>query len=399
MSKAPVNLQRISHAAILLALVIFTLIVAENLLVPLAFGILFAFVLLPVCNFYERYLRNRIISILLSFATVLLPILGVGVFFGFEFVRLVRGIPSIGRQLQNGLNDAIDWLETNLNLDAQDITEWVRNNLSTVLDAPLSFITSSLSSSTTVIAGLVLITLYTFFALLYRTSLRNFFIYQFGPQTRTEADELLRDIQHVMQEYLAGLSLVIFILGLLNSGGLWLIGIDYALFWGFLAALLAIIPYIGTTLGGLFPFLYALATTDTFWQPAAVVLLYATVQQLEGNVITPKVVGSSVKINPFAAILSLIVGGMIWGIAGLILAIPFMAALRVIFSHIDFLMPVGELLGDKLYRNSDVFAKKYDADRYRLITFFRRIDRQPSQEREAAENPENTPELKEDKAS
>jgi len=251
----------------------------------------------------------------------------------------------------------------------------VSNNLSTVLEAPFSFIATSLSSYTTTIAGLVLISLYTFFALLYRTSLRNFFIYQFGPQTRPEADELLRAIQNVMQEYLTGLSLVILILGILNSSGLWLIGIDYALFWGFLAALLAIIPYVGTTLGGLFPFLYALATTDTLWQPAAVVFLYAIVQQIEGNLITPKVVGSSVKINPFAAILALIIGGMIWGIAGLIIAIPFMAAVRVVFSHIDYLMPVGELLGDQLYSKNDVFEKKYDEDQFRLISFFRRIDR------------------------
>lgn len=386
MSNQPINFQRITNAAILLALLIFGLIVAKNLLIPLAFGLLFALVLLPVCNFYERFVKNRIASILVSFLTVLLPILGLSFFFGYEFVRLVRGIPSIGKQLQSGLTSIVGWLETNWNLGAQDITQWFRNNLSTVLDAPISFLTSSLSSSTTVIAGLVLIVLYTFFVLLYRTSLRNFFIYQFGPQTRAEADELLRDIQHVMQEYLSGLGLVILILGLLNSAGLWLIGIDYALFWGFLAALLAIIPYIGTTLGGLFPFLYALATTDTFWQPAAVVFLYAGVQQLEGNLITPKVVGSSVQINPFAAILSLIVGGMIWGIAGLILAIPLMAALRVLFRHIDFLMPVSELLGDKLYSRSDVFAQNYDEERYRLISFFRRMG---STKRKPEEQPDD----------
>jgi len=375
MNKQPINLQRITNAFLLLALSVSFLIVAQNLLIPLAFGILFAFVLLPVCNFFERFIGNRITSIMLSFLTVLLPILGVTFFFGFEFVRLIRGIPSIGKQLQDGLNSIIGWLEANWDLRAQDITEWVSNNLSTVLEAPFSFIATSLSSSTTTIAGLVLIALYTFFALLYRTSLRNFFIYQFGPQTRPEADELLRAIQNVMQEYLTGLSLVILILGILNSSGLWLIGIDYALFWGFLAALLAIIPYVGTTLGGLFPFLYALATTDTLWQPAAVVFLYAIVQQIEGNLITPKVVGSSVKINPFAAILALIIGGMIWGIAGLIIAIPFMAAVRVVFSHIDYLMPVGELLGDQLYSKSDVFEKKYDEDQFRLISFFRRIDR------------------------
>ena len=114
------------------------------------------------------------------------------------------------------------------------------------------------------------------------------------------------------------------ILGVLNSFGLWLIGIDYPVFWGFLGAFLAIIPYIGTAIGGLLPFLYALATTSTLWQPMAVIGWFVLVQQIEGNLITPKVLGSSVKVNPFAAIFALFFGGYLWGIPGLILAIFYM---------------------------------------------------------------------------
>lgn len=374
MSKGSISLQRITYALISLVLIFFILIIGKSFFIPLAFGILFAFVLLPVCRFYEGFIPSRIISILLMFLSVLIPVLGLLFFFGYEFARLIEGMPSIGKQLQRGLDNFIIWTQENLDLGAEELTQWFRENVSTLLDAPLTLLTNSLSSSTTILAGLILSILYTFFALWYRDSFRNFFIYQFGEKTRPEAELILGELKRVMQEYLSGLGLVILILGILNSTGLWLIGIKYAAFWGFLAAFLAIIPYIGTTLGGTFPFLYALATTDTFWQPAAVVILYVSIQQLEGNIITPKVVGSSVQINPLAAIIALLAGALIWGIPGLILAIPLMAAIKVVFSHIDYLKPTSELLGEHLYSKREIFGERYDADKYRLVNYFRRRD-------------------------
>ncbi|MEM1124742.1 MAG: AI-2E family transporter, partial [Bacteroidota bacterium] len=154
--------------------------------------------------------------------------------------------------------------------------------------------------------------------------------------------------------------------------GLLLIGIKYAFFWGFLAAFLAIVPYIGTFIGGFLPFAYAMATSDSYVQPALVVLLFGTVQVLEGNIITPKVVGSSVKINPLAAILALVTGGFIWGIGGLILAIPIIAILRVVMAEIDFLKPLSALLSSDIYENEEIFEEKFDKEQFRIWHFFRK---------------------------
>ncbi len=369
------SIQRLAYFLIVLTLIILILVVAQNLLMPLVFGFFFSLVLLPICHFFERWLKNRVISILLSFLVVLLPIGGLLAFFGYEFVRLVEGLPSIGRQLREGVMQLLDWSQQNLNLGVDEIRAWLSNNLSNLVDTPLEVIASSLSSSTSILLGAAMTAIYTFFFLLYRTAFKNFFIYQFGRKTRPEAQEILQATQKVAQEYLFGMGLVILILGVLNSLGLWIIGIQYFIFWGFLAALLAIIPYIGTTLGGLLPFLYALATTGTLWQPLAVILFYMGVQQLEGNLITPNVVGSSVKINPLAAIFSLFLGGMIWGIAGLILALPAIAIIRIIFSHIPFLQPVSVLLSADLYDLSNIFSEKYNADKFRLVNFFSRKSR------------------------
>ena len=157
----------------------------------------------------------------------------------------------------------------------------------------------------------------------------------------------------------------------MNSLALYLIGIKYAWFWGLLAAFLAIIPYVGTFIGGLLPFVYAIASTGTWWQPAAVAALFLVIQFIEGNFITPKVVGESVKINPFFAIISLIVGGMLWGIAGIVLALPGMAILRIILKQIPIFMPISALLSSELYKDADLFEEKFDSEKYRIASFFK----------------------------
>ncbi len=369
------DMQRLTYTAILLALLVFFMLVAKPLLIPLAFGLLFTLMFMPIAQFFERLIKYRVAAIVLTFLTVFIPVIGLFVAFGFQFVRLLEGIPAIGEQMEAGIYDLLGFLQERWGLGVTEIRTWIRDNVGTLIETPLNVVTASLTLSTTFLAGSALSLIYCFFLLLYRTSFRNFFLIQFGPETRPEARQLLYELQRVTREYLYGLVIVILILGVLNGTGLLIIGIRYAYFWGFLAALLAIIPYIGTTLGGILPFLYAIATTTTFWQPAAVVALYFSIQQIEGNFITPQVVGSSVKVNPLVAIIALVAGGLIWGISGLILAIPAVAAIRVVFNHFSYLEPVGLLLSDHLYSHSEIFEERFDHTRHRLFTLFGRKNR------------------------
>jgi predicted PurR-regulated permease PerM len=185
-----------------------------------------------------------------------------------------------------------------------------------------------------------------------------------------EGQQTMKEVQEVAKNYLGGMGLVMLILGILNSFGLWAIGIDYYLVWGFLAAVLGIIPYIGTAIGGLLPFVFTIATTESFWAPLLVVLLYTTVQFIEGNFITPKVLGSSVKLNALAAIMAVLLGSFFWGIAGIVLAIPILAMIRIILTHVEPLRPVALLLSDDLYDQSDRFLQDFNSDRYRFSNIF-----------------------------
>ncbi|MCB0707191.1 MAG: AI-2E family transporter [Saprospiraceae bacterium] len=364
------NVQRLAHLMIILFLTVYILIVGKSLFVPVAFSIFFAYLLLPISRFYEKKLF-RIPAVLLAFLTVLVPLVVLVALFGFQFVEVFQDLPALGEQLQAGLDSGLGWMHDKISVIPQSSAEWTRQNAKDISWAPFSFLQAGITSSSAFLVNTGLTFIYTFLFLLYRKSFLNFLLIQFEPGKREQSSKVIRKIQQVIQKYLQGMGMVILILFVLNSTALWLIGIQYSVFWGGLAALLAVIPYVGTFMGGFLPFLYAMGTTDTWWQPIAVVALFVVIQGLEGNIISPNVIGSSMKINPFVSILSLILGGAIWGVPGLILAFPMIGIIRIVFMEIDWLAPVGVLLGSDIYNNEQVFLEKYDEDKFRIKTFLK----------------------------
>ncbi|MFK8007555.1 MAG: AI-2E family transporter [Saprospiraceae bacterium] len=366
------SIQKLAYFLIVLCLLSYIIIIGKSILAPLVFGTIFAFMLQPLCEKFEKYISYRPLSIAFSFIVALIPIALLIYLFSMQFIDVFQNMDSISEKIKNGVQDIFNLINTQLGISRIEGEAIISENTSTIVQTPLSYVGATLSLSSNFLVNFFLTIIYTFLILLYRTSFKQFYLIQFGDRIKDGAEEVLKKIQTVIQKYLYGLGLVIIILSVLNSIGLSIIGIDYAIFWGCLAAFLAIIPYIGTALGGLLPFLYAFATTDNYWQPLSVIALFTFVQVIEGNLITPKVVGSSIKINPLVAIVSLLLGGSIWGMAGLILSLPIIAIVRIIFTQIDFLKPIAILLGDEIYNKDEVFEKKFDKEKFRIFNFFKK---------------------------
>jgi len=193
---------------------------------------------------------------------------------------------------------------------------------------------------------LFLIPLYMFFFLLYRKFF-VYFIYKAFPKKNNHFLKIILDkLYQVQKSYLNGLFTVMIIVGILNSIGLLLLGIENAIFFGFFASLLLLIPYIGIIIGSLLPALVAIATKDSAWYAVGVIAIFGFVQFLEGNFITPKITGSKVSVNSFIAIISLILFSMLWGTAGMILALPITASLKIVFDNTPGLKAYGFLIGE-----------------------------------------------------
>ena len=365
-----VNFQRLAHFLICLSIALYALYAGSSFFIPITYGIFFALMLQPVCRRFEWLISNRILSVILTLSTAGVLVIGVIVFFFNQVQSILTEADDIYAGLQETLYEWAEYGGHTFGLSGDEVQVYIDQAITSVSDEPFGIVSTGLSTSGVLLANFSLVMIYTFFFLLYRTAMKNFVLGQLSDGDQIEGLQTLSEVQQVAKNYLGGMGLVMLILGILNSLGLLAIGIEYYLVWGFLAAVLGIIPYIGTVIGGLLPFVFAIATTESLWQPVLVIVLYVTVQFVEGNFITPKVLGGSVKINALAAIIAVIIGSFFWGIAGIIIAIPLLAMVRIILTHIEPLRPFALLMSDDLYEESQQFLHEFNHSRYRISNIF-----------------------------
>jgi predicted PurR-regulated permease PerM len=356
MEQRTISVYRLAHILIIIVLGYLILTRGQFFLIPLIFAVLLAIMLQPVSKFFERLVRHRVPAALLTILTVLTGLGIIITLISVQLTAIIYDLDNVTVQINQGLHEILNWLNDNLGLKESDIRESFPN----LTQSAVGFVQKGISSVTGFIFNLFFVLLLVFFLLWYQNNFRKLILLQANKQKPGSLEFILIQIQATMRKYLYGLLTVIAILAVLNSAGLMIIGIKYAIFWGVLAAFLAIIPYIGTTLGGTLPFLYAVATSGNWWQPIAVVGMYVIIQQLEGNIITPKVVGKSVSINPLIALLSIILGGFIWGVAGIILAIPIVGVIKILLDHNPRTRPIGFLLGNQMSSKGEDFWKEME---------------------------------------
>jgi len=365
---APKNLSLHNIAYFLVIALIGTLILIEGkfFIIPFFFAILLSVIVLPIQHFYDRFIKMHALSTILTFFTILLPLTAIVGFFSFQVSNVLSNLSNISGRLQQGTDNLFLWLSQYFQISVEDSQNFLKENISGIVASPISVIQSTFSSFGIILLNIVLIILFMFFLLSYRIALKNFMLMQFEPMQRTGVAAVMVEIQKMLRQYLNGLLSVMIILAVLNSLGLWIIGVEYPILWASLAAFLTIIPYIGTTLGGGLPFFYALATAESWHQPAAVIMMYVTVQQIEGNLITPYVVGSRVRINPLIAIIAILLMNELWGVSGIVLAIPVAATIKIIFDRIAPLKAVGTLMSSNIIKDQDKFLSEYNESHFRF---------------------------------
>lgn len=323
------------------------LILAKSVLIPLAFALLISFILLPLTKKFESWGVNNIIAVFLSILTLIILISG-GIFlFSTQIIKLSEDLTQFKDKLLQVFADATLFFNNNLNVVPDLDKDMIVNRIKEWLGQSVGLLVGQTFSGTaSFFTGLLSTIIFTFLILIYRNGL-TFAFSRFYPEVkRTAAVKMFRSVQQVGKRYLFGMLIIITILGLANSIGLLIIGIDYPFLFGFLAGILAIIPYIGTVIGATIPILYAFINYESPGMALAVVILFWCVQFIESNFLSPKIVGGGLKINALAAILSIIIGAAVWGVAGMILFLPLAAMLKVVCAEYEELQPIALLIGD-----------------------------------------------------
>jgi predicted PurR-regulated permease PerM len=327
-------------------IIVYILYVLRETLVPLTFSVLFAVLLYPICALLERWRIPRIAAISVSLILFFAVLVGLIYVASVQIISFGEELPRLEKKANFWIDQGQDFLSDNFGMSRRKQLTEGRKYLTEALKNSASILTGAVATTTGTLASAALVPLFVFFFLLYRDFFRRFFYKAFNGRHKRRVDQAIRRIYEVVQGYLVGLVSVILIVGVMNSAGLLLLGVPHAIFFGFFASCLLLIPYIGLMIGSLLPALMALVALDSPMYALGVLGVFGVIQILEGNFITPYIVGSKVSVNPLAAMIVLILGGQLWGVSGLILALPMTAILKVIFDSVDALKPFGYLLGE-----------------------------------------------------
>ncbi|MCL6260925.1 AI-2E family transporter [Aquiflexum sp. TKW24L] len=325
------------------------MVLARPVLIPLSMALLISFILFPVVQKLEAWGINRLFAAFLSLLMMFLILGGFLTLFSTQIMNLSDQLSDFSIKIMDTLTDVIVYVNGNIHfigdLNREELIEdgktWLQESSGTLLQ-------STFSTTATLFTGVFTTIIFTFLILIYRDGLTKAFV-SFGDEAnKGRIFKMLQNIQRVGKQYLSGMFILILILGFANSIGLLLIGIDSPFLFGFLAAFLSIVPFVGTTIGAVIPVLYAFMSSDSLLVPVAVVIWFWAIQVIESNFLNPKIVGSSLNVNALVAILSLLVGAAVWGVAGMILFLPFAAILKVICEEFDQLRPIAMLISDDI---------------------------------------------------
>lgn len=341
------QLSRSYKSLMIIVVIVATLIIAGDLIMPILFSGMIAILMNP---FHNRIMKLGVPGGLAAFLVVVLLSL---VFLLLLFVlaiqsqEIVREIPTLMDRQENFINlEALKDYSNYIFEYLKDHIATIEENLDEITNASVNIIKQGLIGLQNTLLFLILCPIYVFFMLLCKNNI-YLFVRSYHPKKENHEDDVISNVKNSLYQYLKGLFLVMTISGTLTFIGLYIIGIEYALFLGTLTAILTPIPYIGVFISATIPILLAVLTKDSYWYPVGVLIVFAIVQFLEAYVFTPKIMGDSVNINPLMIVLGLIVIGSITGIIGMIMTVPLLATTKVIIDFFPHLKSWKHLLEDK----------------------------------------------------
>lgn len=343
------SLDRSAKSIFIISMVIIALYFFGNVLMPILFSAMISIILLPFAKFWEKLHLSKGLAALITVLIVAVFIVGILIVIVIQSQEIVQELPSLMKNNQDFLSvNNIPFNSESIKTYINEHSDSFTNNIEELKGAIIAVVEGSFIGLKNTLLFLISCPIYIFFMLLYRDNVYRFIEeYHRKKHDEGEGREIIEQVKGSLFQYLKGLILVVIIIGVLTSVGLYFLGIQHALFFGIVAAILAPIPYIGVIVSALIPTILALLTKDSAWYALGVIGVFGVIQFLEGNFITPRIMGNSININPLLILLSIVLFGSITGLLGIILTVPLLAVMKVIIDHYPNLKPWTYLFEDE----------------------------------------------------
>jgi sporulation integral membrane protein YtvI len=327
---------KIAFLLLIILIAVYLLYLVRVILLPFILAIVLAYLLDPLVSYIEEKGISRTLSILLVYASVITGLF-LALFYGLpviikELVVFGETVPIYTRQIQDTLK------EFYANYQRIEIPESLRqvineniNNLENLL---ISSLDSMAEKTVGFFSGIIIFLIAPILAFYIMNDKKNIYtklVSIFSVRWRKEIGLLWKEIDRTLTKFIRGHLLVALIVGLMTTIGLLIINVKFAILLGIIAGLFDLIPYFGPIIG-VIPALFV-ALLDSKSKVLYIILLTIVIQQIEANLLSPKILGESVGLHPLTVIFVVLVGGHLFGFIGLIAAVPITAVVRIIFNY------------------------------------------------------------------
>jgi predicted PurR-regulated permease PerM len=314
---------------VLAGLIIAIMVIGKSFLVPLTWSLLIALASVGLIEKVQEKTRMSLgLVIALYLIFILLILVLIAYFFYIELSLIFNDLPGILDKLSAKLHDlSIRLAESGINIpdhiDKQYFSDWVSSHTDVIM--------SIISAFGLNLWNIILILFYLFFLLYYKELLREFIL------ARTQDKRKIASVRArlvksmaLVRNYLSGMLFLTLISAVMNLAVFLVFGLHFSLFFAVFLAILNLIPFIGNPIGLAIIMVFAIITKESIMIPLLIFVALFVINFLQDNVIRPWLLGDKLKLNALTVFVAIIIGGMIWGVSGMILFIPIVGAVRII---------------------------------------------------------------------
>lgn len=325
---------------------VFVLKELSSIFIPFVLAIIISFVFEP---FYE-WLKSKKIPSGIAIAIIVISIILIANIASIFIVASFNSFMVNFAVYENKFVEFFNSIIASLHLSSEDMKKLNESmKISNLLKqgSITSFIASLLTGFLSVFGDFILILFYVIFILSEMNNIRERIRIAFKDERADSIANTLDNIFKDVRTYISGKTIISLLLGILSGIILWLFGVDFYFIWGFLIFIMHFIPSIGALVAISLPSLVMFLQFDNIFTPIFVTILLIVIQNIVGNIVEPKVLGDKLNLSPLLLLLSLFVGGYVWGIVGMILSIPIVSMLKIVMMNFESTKPFAILMSYK----------------------------------------------------
>lgn len=340
-------------------LLLWAMYYGQEVLVPFCFAGLLAMLFLPFSRWMESKGINRGFASVACILTLLLVISLLLYLLAWQLSDLSKEFTGIEQKIKGFIDETRQYIRKSFGISLEQQKKMINQQGSQGSSKIAGFMSSFMGSMFSVLVNFILTLVYIFLLLYFRSHIHRFILKIVAPEDQQRAKTIMNKASGVAQKYLTGLALMIVSLWILYSIGFSIVGVKHAIFFAILCGMLEIVPFVGNITGTSITVIVSLAQGGDINLVIGILVVYGLVQFIQTYILEPLVVGAEVNINPLFTILVIVVGEALWGIAGMVLAIPLLGIVKIICDHIEPLKPYGFLIGGEKKKKSSSFLGRF----------------------------------------